>query len=108
MEITYTCLECGKEITNGGRIYCANCLCERESAQIARRERTIRRIIQEGVSYDEAQIFCPHCGEVYDIDTEIEPELLEPGKNNLTCYCCGGTFRVETYVFRSFTTRKLD
>lgn len=108
MEITYTCLECGKEITNGGRIYCAECLCERESAQIARRERTIRRIIQEGVAYDEAEIYCPHCGEVYEIDAASEEHILEQGTNRLTCYACGKPFTVSTYIFRSFTTHKVE
>lgn len=108
MQITYTCLECGKPITDGGRIYCEKCQTERENAHVLREKRTVERIVKDGFAYDEAQIYCPCCGEVYEVDPETESHVLESGESVMKCYCCGERFRVDTYVFRSYTTQKID
>lgn len=54
----------------------------------------------------EDEIFCPWCGEIYNIDDEYE--LYGEGEHDLTCHHCDKEFSVETNVTYSFSTERKE
>lgn len=53
----------------------------------------------------EDEIYCPHCGEDYEIDVD-NCELYVEGEYELVCYECRKPFSVEVRVSYSYSTYK--
>lgn len=54
----------------------------------------------------EDEIYCPHCGEIYEIDDSYD--LYDEGKHEIECPECGKKFTVDTNVSYSFDTKRSE
>lgn len=100
-----TCERCGRETYvgfNSKRGICYKCR-EKEYAE------ELKEQILSGetdCTDCEDNIYCPWCGDRYEIDEEYE--LYTDGGHDLTCYHCGKKFEVTTNVSYSFDTERVD
>ena len=96
------CKTCGKEMWDGFYDECYSC-----------RNRGCQSKIREGIVSGEENstsfeddIFCPWCGEIYNMDDE--PILYEEGEHNLFCSRCEKPFTVDVSVSYSYSTTRID
>lgn len=95
------CEGCGQEkyILSWDKI-CYSCQKEKHKEDIAQQ-------IKEGEITEiecESDIYCPHCGEEYEIDDEYH--LYSEGEYELVCQGCEKPFVVEIWVSYSYSTRR--
>lgn len=99
-----TCKECGKMIMV--------CSFEEElcfSCKKKKYRNDAKRNVENGevTEFDcEDEIYCPYCGEVYEIEDEYE--LYIEGEHEVECPFCERAFTVNVNVSYSYDTRRAE
>lgn len=98
------CEKCGKEtyvVFGWERSICHKCREEEHAEEL--REQILSGEID--CTDCEDNIYCPWCGERYEIDNEYS--LYVDGSHDVTCYNCSKKFEVTTNVSYSFDTERI-
>lgn len=96
-----TCKSCGKEFY--GLSFETECYtCKKASYYNAIKQSLMDG--EEDCTTSEAEVICPWCGEIYEIDDEWH--LYQEGEHNLECPCCQKRFVLTTNVSYFFDTER--
>jgi transposase-like protein len=97
------CAVCGKEVyLLSWETKCPSC---------GRKDYIVKKSIEtaeNGYSYCEEDIYCPHCGKCHEVYSWYDDELYEDGEHDFTCEDCDEEFTVITNISYSFDTEKKE